>query len=285
MADVVEKVESRERSDTSERRIYIVTGTSDAAVAQAAVLAFAPATADGFTRQPPRVTPAYIDEADEPTCVWESEVMYENSPGVKPLAIGEKRSQIQIGASGTLHITSVPSAQHLTDVAITGEAVVDTDGVLGWDGQNVQGADVDSPSFRWSETHVLANATVTDAYMIGLIGVRFKAPLNEAIFRGFQPGEVKLCGISGGAREDQDVELTFEFEARPNIDGVVYGECDAIDIKGWDNVTLIYADRQYVIAEQKVPVVIGVHTDELYPVTDFGVLGIGTGGNPIFPGA
>jgi len=282
MADVIEKVESRERSDTSERRIYIVTGTSDAAVAQAALWAFTPATADGFPRSSRSVTPAYIDDADEAACVWEAEVVYQNSPGVKPLAVGEKRSQIQIGASGTLHITSVPIAQHSTDIGIDGEAVINTKGILGWDGQNVQGADVDSPSFRWSETHVLANATVTDAYVIGLIGVRFKAPLNEAIFRGFQPEEVKLCGISGGAREDQDVELTFEFEARPNIDGVVYGECDAIDIKGWDNVTLVYEDRAF--ANKGVPGVSGVHLDKPYLTTDFGVLGIGTGGSPIFPG-
>jgi len=285
MADVIEKVESRERSDTEERRIYIVTGTSDAAVAEAALWAFAPATADGFPRSSKTVRPAYVDDADEPACVWEGEVVYKNSPDVKPLAVGEKRSQIQIGASGTLHITSVPSAQHLTDVGITGEDVVDTDGVLGWDGERVQGADVDSPSFRWSETHVLANATVTDAYVLGLIAVRFLAPLNAAIFRGFQPGEVKLCGISGGAREDQDVELTFEFEARPNVASATYGGCDAVAVNGWDNVSLTYQDREFVIAGQKVPVVIGVHTDELYPVTDFGVLGIGTGGNPIFPGA
>jgi len=285
MADVIEKVESRERTATSERRIYIVTGTSDAAVAQAAMWAATPATADGFPRSSRSVTPAYIDDADESACVWEGEVMYQNSPDVKPLTVSEKRSQIQIGASGTLHITSVPSVQHSTDVAITGEDVVDTHGVLGFDGESVQGADVDSPSFRWSETHVLANATVTDAYVLGLIDVRFKGPLNESLFRGFQPEEVKLCGISGGAREDQDVELTFEFEARPNIDGVIYGECDAIDIKGWDNVTLEYRTvPNDGVGHRNIRAVCAVHLDKVYLKRDFGVLGIGTGGSPIFPG-
>jgi hypothetical protein len=282
---VVEKTESRERSREQETRKYVVRGTADAAEAQAEVLAVAPAAVDGWARQVPTVRPVMADPLLADESVWEAEVVYRAAPGPKALKTGEKHGQLQIGSSGSLHITSVPAEDHIADHALPGKDILDSKGLLGWDGEKLEGADIDEPQVTWSETHVFANEDVTDAYIATLIAVKFK-PINDTAFRGFNAGEVKFLGVSGGSRDGQDVELTFEFAARPNRTGVQFGGVGVngdINVGGWEHVSIDYTLVKDATAKRLVPRATNVHIDRLYQTSDFSTLGIGVAGNPIFP--
>ena len=98
------------------------------------------------------------------------------------------------------------------------------------DGQ-VQGVDIDAPTYAWSETHYLPVGVVTPAYKAALYAIA-AAPVNNATWRGFAAGEVKFKGASGQQRGEEDWAVTFKFEASPNATGLTVGDITGISQEG-----------------------------------------------------
>lgn len=94
---------------------------------------------------------------------------------------------------------------------------IDNSLAIEWDGQRANGTEVTIPQFRWSETHYIPDAIVTEVWKENI--ARATGAVNSAIFRGKQPGEVLFLGIEGSKRGRGDWPFTFYFDASQNIVG------------------------------------------------------------------
>lgn len=97
----------------------------------------------------------------------------------------------------------------------SGVAKVDNSLAIEWDGQRANGTEVTIPQFRWSETHYIPDAIVTEVWKENI--ARATGAVNNQVFRGKQPGEVLFLGIEGSKRGRGDWPFTFYFDASQNI--------------------------------------------------------------------
>ena len=209
MSYSVELVGSREGTQSASPSLilrFAVFGTDDDFQVRALVGAAAPATYDVLVKQ-------QIHTHQEGPGVWFGDVEYGAAKLGEP---GTAEWSFEIGGSATQHITqSLDTAGKYvaegTAPDFKGAIGVRNDG----NGLAVDGVDIDLTSFAWSETHHLAYTAVTPAYINTLYGLRGK--VNDAAWRIFDRGEVRLVAISGSARGEWTVPITFSFEASHNV--------------------------------------------------------------------
>jgi len=110
-------------------------------------------------------------------------------------------------------------------------------GTIGWDGNDVQGCDIISPVYNFSETHRFSDLVVTPAYKATLF--RLTGKVNSDTFRGFQPGEVLFLGASGRRVASNMWEIGYRFSSLPNHSAengnlITIGDITGIAKKGWE---------------------------------------------------
>jgi len=276
MITVTEDYESRPLSDgdsPSSQRSYIIAGTASASAALAALLAAAPGTVGDLVRKTWNVDPLDVEDGDPDHSLWRGQVSYGRTSNAPPKT-GENRYNFDIGSAGTIHLTAVDAADHIADHALPGEIIVNHKGLIGWNGEELEGVDVEDPSYKWSETHYLAKSLVTEAYKARVYAVAC-APVNDADFRGFKAGEVKFDGVSGSERGAEDCELTFSFNAKPNRKNFKVGDIDVPLKDGWDYLCIEYVRKPHGVAPCLVPMAVRLHIERVYKRSDFSALGIG----------
>lgn len=230
-------------------------------MAKAALASASPVLYDSLVRQT-----LHIERTAEE--VWEGSVRY----GVKqPPETGDSSYQFDTGG-GTQHITQ--SLETIGRHAPAGKVAPDFQGAVGATHDNVEGVDITTPVYNFSETHYIATAAVTDAYKATLF--QLTGRVNSAGFRGFAPGEVLFLGASGAKRGEDDWEITFRFAASPNVTGLVVGAIGGIDKKGWEYLWVRYADEEDVAAKTLVKKPIAAYVERVYEYGDLSGLGIGT---------
>ena len=276
MITVNEDYESRPLADgdaPASQRTYVIVGTAGESDALTALLNAAPATVADLVRKTWKVDPLAVSDDDPDHSMWRGQVSYGRTSN-KPPKTGDSRYNFDITSGGSVHITAVEAADHIDDHALPGETIVSHAGLVGWNGEELEGVDVDDPIFKWSETHYIAKALVTAPYKGKLYAVRC-APVNKYAFRGFQPGEVKFEGVSGSERGGEDCELTFSFTARPNRKNFTIGTIDVPSKDGWDYLWIEYKKKPHGTAKMLVPKAILVHIERVFKRSDFDDLGIG----------
>jgi hypothetical protein len=142
----------------------------------------------------------------------------------------------------------------------------------------VQGIDLDFPTYAWTETHVVPDSTVTNTYKGALYAVA-NSPVNNASFKGFAAGEVKFMGMEGSQRgKGGDWELNFKFAASPNTTSLTVGSITGIVKKGWEYVWVGYEESVDTLGSDKARAVKvrDVYVERVYDTSDFSTLGIGT---------
>jgi hypothetical protein len=86
-------------------------------------------------------------------------------------------------------------------------------------------------------------------------------------------GECLLQGIDeDGARDDGNVEVTYTFEASPNITNITIGTITGIDKKGWEYIWVYYVPD--VSAEWNIQKPDCVRVEQVYDPMDFDPLGL-----------
>lgn len=256
---VTEKVESRATTvgdSSSVELLFTLIGSEDDEEIRDALEAAAPDTHAGVLRQG-------YDVRHLGGGVWEAAVQY------APRDPDESQYSFDISAE-TLHITQ--SLATTNSYTVSGTAP-NTRGAIGIDGENVQGCDIDAPTYDWSETHHLAASAVDGAYKATLFAIR-AAPINNASFRGFAAGEVKFLGASGSKNGRGKWEITYRFSAQPNVTGIVHGDITGIAKKGWEYLWTLYESRVDQNRIVKRPV--AVYVEQVYRSSNFAGLGIGT---------
>ena len=145
-------------------------------------------------------------------------------------------------------------------------------GLIGVTDDGVEGVDIDTAVSTFTESVYFYPWFLTSNYVAFLS--RAYGRVNNAPFRGFDIGEVRFLGASGGCRRgDKAVELTFKFAVSPNAQNIWIGNIYVPFKFGWDYLWVRWADMKYGGVTVKVP--IEAYVEQIYYGMNFGSLGIG----------
>jgi hypothetical protein len=263
MATIIERYDSREATEGVESPsvdlIFVVQGTEDDGDVRALVEATIPALYAGLVFQSYHI-------AHQGGGVWEVTARYGKK---EPKDTNDSSFSFDTGG-GTTHITQ--SLETKGKYAPPGKNAPDFQGAIGVTTDSVEGTDITIPIYSFTETHYLPVAVVTGAYKAALFFLTGK--VNNAVFKGFAPGEVLFMGASGSQRGEEDWEITFRFAASPNVTNLSVGPITGIDKKGWEYLWVRYADAEDEKVLVKQP--IAAYVEKVYDQGDFSQIGIGT---------
>ncbi len=172
---------------------------------------------------------------------------------------------------GTMHMI-----QSLGTVFKAPNDAPDFGGAIGVDAEgNVEGVDVQMPTFSFQETHTLAGTVVTDDWKKKVAGIT--GTLNSSSFRGFEAGEVLFLGASGSKRSRKKSakwEITFRFSVSPSRTGLKVGDLTVTKKRGWDYLWVTYRTAVAANGKSLVRKPSAVYVEKVFPDGDFGTLGI-----------
>ena len=256
---------------------YVITGTAD----EKAVLGklkdtlawtykFLPDDKDSkdATLQPPEVEPVFINEEKPELCIWEVRVNYKYISTEFTYVPEEGDNTYQFDTTGgTQHIT-----QSLRNIWKSPNAP-DFKGGIGWDGENFQGVDIAAPVFKFSETHLIKNSKITEAYKKKVADLTGK--VNLGAYKGREDGEVLFLGATGSMKNrrkkpapDDLWEVTYTFAVSPNATNLTVGDINVPDKKGWDYLWVFYAPGVDTAAYRRVKTPKGVYVERVYNFVD-----------------
>lgn len=282
MAVVCSELQKSRRivSGKSAEFLYVVTGTNSETAALAAVLAasaetytFAAPISVTLVRQPPEIDPVWVSDADG---MWEARVQYQDDSRSDPPP-QENESSFSFDTTG--------GSQHLTQSRSTAgkypETAEDYGGAIGYDGERLEGCDITTPCFKFSETHYKAASFVDDDYkrLVKLL----TGKVNNAVFKGHEAGEVLFLGVTGSrrGRKPEDLwELTYSFAVSENETnltvGTGAGAITGISKEGWQYLWVRYEESVDSTAKVKVKKPKAVYIENVYRKANFSGLEIGT---------
>ena len=237
---------------------YLVKGTDDELLAAQAVRLQTPATHNGLERG---------EITLEPAGPWHWEATVQYRPPDEELEEGESSYSFDTGG-GSQHITQ--SKQTVNQYAPPAKTAPDFKGAVGATKDGVEGVDITVPVYRFSETHVIADAKVTNAYKGRLFNLTGKT--NSAEWGGFAVGEVLFLGASGSKRGRGDWEITFSFAASPNKTGLTVGDISGVAKKGWEYLWVLYEEQVDQTAQAMVKRPKAVYVEKVYDADDFAKL-------------
>jgi len=158
-ATIAEKLGSGElqSGDTGHHeKLYVIRSETSEASALSLLESTAPGTFGGLVRQTARVSP--VDGSND---IWIGEAEYTDPEEVEP---AEGSTVFSFNTSGgSQHITQ--SISTTDKKAPAGKTAPDFKGAINaTEKGSVDGVDIIVPVYRWSETHVVPDAKVTNAY-------------------------------------------------------------------------------------------------------------------------
>lgn len=171
---------------------------------------------------------------------------------------------------GTAHITQ--SIETINSYPASGFTAPDFKGAIGVTKDNVEGVDIVSRVYRWTETYYKTASFVDDTFKNTVFNLTGKT--NDASFRSRSTGEVLFEGCRGARRGYGPWELTFAFQASPNATGLAVGDITGVNKKGWEYLWIRYQDIADTTAQMIVKRPICVKIEKVYFAGDFSGLGI-----------
>lgn len=168
----------------------------------------------------------------------------------------------------------------------SGETPPNFHGAINVSEDRVEGVDIVTRKFEWTETHRFDDDFVTDDYKRILF--LLTGTVNAGLFRNFfAAGECLFMGAFGGKRGDEKWAITYRFSGEPNVRDLsigsgegyygYYGDADitGVDKDGWDYLWI----RHDVFADDAAKALVrrptSAHVERVYYRADFGYLGIG----------
>jgi len=259
----------------SAERKYIIRGTDSETSALAALLAEAPSTSGGWIRLGRTVEPIGDPVESES---WYGFVKY-GSPSINSATrtVGESVYSFDVS---TVNETIYSSLETVSSYPITIPVSVPNfkNGInVSGDGAELEinGVDILTSVFSFSETHYIAFADVDEAYKLLLSGLAGK--INDAAFRGFVAKEVLFTGANGTVRgDDADYEITFNFSVKRSITGLKIGDLTGIAIDGWDYLWIRSKNKEETVDGKKYLLRVPqfAYVEKVYDLGDFDDLGI-----------
>ena len=247
--------------------VYTILGTNDEAAAINALMGYAPLTRNIYGQL---LAARTISLDVENYKIWRGKVNWKKKTIEKqPLAENQSSFQFETGGGNT-HITH--ALKTISQHRLGGGTPSDFKQAIGWNGAEISGCDIVSPTYTFSETHAFSDDIVTQAYKLKLF--RATGKTNKHSFKGFAGGEVLFLGASGSKRGDELWEINYRFVASENITGIAIGGITGVAKKGWDYLWVHYVDDTSEDLLIKKPEQVNV--EKVYEDHDYANLGIGT---------
>ncbi len=247
--------------------IFVTEGEDESAV-KTAFEAEVPDEFDGMPRRSVR-----IEQTGQK--FWEGEATYSyvaiSSSPPEPEA-GQSVYSFSTGG-GTQRITQ--SKETIEAYGRPGKTPKDFKGAINVTANGAEGVDIVVPVYQFRETHYFADEDVDDTYKGKLFNLTGKT--NETAFGPFEAGEVLFLGSDGtkrGGATGELWEITFSFAASPNAEGIVVGDIDGIEKKGWEYLWVYYEPEEDDDAGGLSLRPASVYVERVYDAGDFGDLGI-----------
>jgi hypothetical protein len=237
--------------------LFDIQGTEDESEVLALLEAEAPATAFGLVIESLQAEPIGAG-------VWKGHARYVR-------LVDDSEYTFDTGG-GTTKITQTLST--INSYAPSGFTAPDYQGAIGVSDDKVEGVEITTPTYQFSETHRFSDAFVLAGYQNLLFQMTGK--VNNATFKGLAAGECLFLGASGNKRGDTLWSITFRFSGSQNVTGQTIGTITGIDKQGWDYLWVRYADFLDSSAFALVKRPIAVYVERVYRRADFSTLGIGT---------
>lgn len=269
-----EKYESRSMTDgQSAELLFIIKGTSHEADALAALDASATEWYYGLLRQPLDIEPIHVDTTKDDASIWLGTARYQNPSyqQQEPPATGDSSFSFDT-SGGTQHITQ--SLSTINRYAPSGKTAPDHKGAIGVTSDSVEGVDITTPVYTWSETHYLSDSVMTLGYRGSLFSLTGR--VNSASFKGMAADECLFLGAAGSQRgSGEDWEINFRFAGSPNKTNITIGTITGIAKKGWEYLWVEYANDLDPAAKRMVKTPLAAHVEKVYEDGDFSILEIG----------
>jgi hypothetical protein len=268
-----ERVESRVWTRMQTDLVYILEGTSDDVLAQMAVMNSTALTYAGRIRQTPiDLDPVWVDTVADDG-LWVCTVHYV-VPEVAQSEIGTQVFSYETGG-GTEHITQ--SLATVGSFGLAGDFAPDFHGAIGVTDDAVEGVDIETPAFQFTVTRVYeAGQQPTPEVLFNLTDhvnsdpfVVMDTQRGDSMTLAAGTTRFRGASVSAGVRSDGGVEISFSFEAIPNIENRTIGQITGINKKGQEYLWVRYENRTDTVSKRLVKRPIAAYAERVYENGDF----------------
>ena len=217
---------------------------------------------NGLIRKDITIEAEHVDTENPNQNIWRATVQYTNG-------LDENDNITSFDTTGgSQHVT-----QSLSTVGVYPSASPDMGGAIGYDGQNVNGVDIITPAYTFTEQHVFSQDYVNETYRKTLANLT--GCVNNRKFRGFDEGEVLFKGAAGSMFTEDNLtkwQLLFHFATSPNRTNFYVGDIYIKQKLGWDYLWVMYGNE--VDANRLIKRPRSVYIERMYPFDNFSALRI-----------
>jgi len=141
-------------------------------------------------------------------------------------------------------------------------------GAIGVSDSGVAGVDITVPAFEFSVRKKFEY--VSTAYLLAMVSMTGRT--NSGPWSIFGSGEALFLGGEGGEDENNWVDVTYHFAARPNESSMSLGGITGISKEGWDYLWVKHGEK--VVGDRVLQIPEAAYVEKVYPSGNFNVLGI-----------
>lgn len=152
--------------------------------------------------------------------------------------------------------------------AAPGKTAPNYQGAIGVSDSGVAGVDVTVPAFEFSVRKKFE--FVSTDYLLAMVSMTGRT--NSGPWSIFAPGEALFLGGEGGEDDQNWVDVTYHFAARPNEPALSIGTINGINKRGWDYLWVKHVEE--VIGDRVLQVPEAAYVEQVYPEANFNALGI-----------
>jgi len=152
--------------------------------------------------------------------------------------------------------------------AAPGKVAPNYRGAIGVSDSGVAGVDVTVPAFEFSVRKKFE--FISTDYLLAMVAMTGR--VNSSPWSIFAPGEALFLGGEGGEDEQNWVDVTYHFAARPNEANLTVGNISGVTKRGWDYLWVKHGEE--VVADRVLQVPEAAYVEQVYPEANFNALGI-----------
>jgi hypothetical protein len=141
-------------------------------------------------------------------------------------------------------------------------------GAIGVSDSGVAGVDITVPAFEFSVRKKFE--FVSTSYLLAMVSMTGRT--NSGPWSIFGSGEALFLGGEGGEDENNWVDVTYHFAARPNELSMSLGGITGISKEGWDYLWVKHGEK--VVGDRVLQIPEAAYVEKVYPSGNFNVLGI-----------
>lgn len=176
--------------------------------------------------------------------------------------------EFSFASSSETVFVSQQTVAYGTDPADFGNAIgvqLNANGTLA-----VNGMQAPTDGFAFGYRFVLPIAAVNDAYVATIGNCHLHT--NNATFNGFPPGQVLFLSASGGQRDSETFEMSFNFARRADRVSQTVGGVSGVDIPAWWIVDPFWIENEDATADIWATAVDAVYVHRVYNQANLGAM-------------